>query len=86
MDRIISVNVRAVGSNDLLVAYSPELKGLYVHARSARELDERIPGAIQELLEAEGHTVDSVRTLDEYVSGESDVLTRGRRFQAAIAA
>ncbi len=39
---------------DLLIATSEDLKGLMVHARTEEELEERIPEAIRELLEAEG--------------------------------
>lgn len=50
---------------ELLLAISPDHKGLYVHARDLDELEERIPVALQELLEAEGIAVLSVKAVPE---------------------
>lgn len=49
----------------LLVATSPELRGLIVHGRSEAELTERIPVAIRAILEADGYEVSDVRPSPE---------------------
>jgi hypothetical protein len=42
--------------SDLLVAYSDDVPGLLVSGRSEAEIDEKLPGAIREILEAQGNT------------------------------
>ena len=39
------------------MAFSEDMPGLVVHGRSDEELDEKLPGAIRDLLEARGFTV-----------------------------
>ena len=38
----------------LIVAYSDDLKGLLVHGRSVDEIKAKLPGAIKEILDAQG--------------------------------
>lgn len=58
--KIVRVKVRKHKDTDLRVAYSDDLKGLLVPGRSVEELEEKLPAAITEILEAHGHTVLSV--------------------------
>lgn len=57
-----TIRIQLVVNRDtgLLVALSDDLRGLVVAARSEEEVEQQIPGAIRELLEAEGRTVLSV--------------------------
>lgn len=54
--KIISVEIIKHRNSDLLMGISDDMKGLYVHGRSYEEVESRIPGAIREILEAEGKT------------------------------
>lgn len=56
----IEINVRKHRETGLLLATSDQLKGLLVPARSERELDEKLPAAIKELVEAHGEKLVSV--------------------------
>jgi len=82
---LINIRVAQYNGSDLLVATSPEMRGLIVHARSPRELDERIPVAIRAILEAGGSDVISVRPADD----DEDFAEAGfvtpvhRKFEAA---
>jgi siroheme synthase (precorrin-2 oxidase/ferrochelatase) len=58
--RTIRVNVVRNVKSGLLVALSPDMKGLMVAARTEEQIEEELPGAIQEMLEAAGHRVISV--------------------------
>jgi Domain of unknown function (DUF1902) len=61
--QVITIQVVYYKETGLLVAFSDDLKGLYVHARSEEELRERIPVAIRDILQADGHEVDNVSEL-----------------------
>jgi hypothetical protein len=47
----------------LLVAVCPKMPGLTVYARSLDELDDKLPGAIRELIEAGSVKVIAVETV-----------------------
>jgi predicted RNase H-like HicB family nuclease len=55
----------------LYVAVSDDLPGLYVHGRSERELEERVPVAIKALLEAAGDNVGEIVKCDDDEKPES---------------
>jgi hypothetical protein len=61
--RDFTVEIVRYVKSDLLMAFSAELPGLLVPARSEEQLDQRLPGAIRELLEAQGNT-DITLTLE----------------------
>jgi hypothetical protein len=42
------------------MAVSDDMPGLIVHARSQEELENRLPGIVRDLLEADGHMVEHV--------------------------
>jgi hypothetical protein len=52
--RLITIRTLRHVETGLLLAISDEMKGLYVHARSEKDLWERIPIAIRAILEADG--------------------------------
>jgi hypothetical protein len=52
--RDFSIDIVRYAKSDLLNAFSNELPGLLVPARSLEEMDKFLPGAIKELLEAQG--------------------------------
>jgi hypothetical protein len=54
--RDFTVEIVRYVKSDLLMAFSADLPGLLVPARSEEQLDQRLPGAIRELLEAQGNT------------------------------
>jgi hypothetical protein len=58
----IEIKVLEYRETGLLAAYSPDLKGLLVNARTERELSQKLPAAITELLEAQGNKVIDVQT------------------------
>lgn len=62
--KYFEVIVVSYPASDLLVAYSPGLKGLMVPGRSLEELDEKLPRAITEVMEANGRKVISVDVMD----------------------
>ncbi|WP_341702640.1 DUF1902 domain-containing protein [Ferrovibrio sp.] len=82
----IEIQVIAHRESTLLMGYSDDLKGLLVPARSLSELQERLPAAIRELLEAQGFEVVSVEAVhkdhlpDSFVPGK---LTANARLIAA---
>ena len=59
-----TIHVRAYvhKKTGLLMAYSDDLPGLLVPGRTEEELEERIPGAIEEILQAQGFRVISITT------------------------
>lgn len=63
--RRIKVEVVEHRSTHLLVAYSKDMPGLTVAARSLDQLIREIPGAIKEMLEAEGKTGVVVETHED---------------------
>jgi hypothetical protein len=66
----------------LLVAMSDEMKGLYVHARSEKELLERIPVAIRAILEANGCRVISVYEVEIPSESLGGFIPSERKFDA----
>jgi hypothetical protein len=58
--RTIRVHLVRNTTTGLLVAMSQDMKGLMVAARSEEQIEEELPGAIREILEAEGRRVLSV--------------------------
>lgn len=58
--RLIKIRVVQHRNSDLLVALSEDLKGLMVPGRSDEELEQKVPDAIREILEAQGFKVISV--------------------------
>lgn len=67
--RVVNIIFKSLEGSDLLMAISPELKGLVVHGRSEAEIRAKIPGRIKDILEEAGVTrVVSVEPVEE--SGE----------------
>jgi len=58
--QIIHVYLLQHKESQLFVAVSAELSGLVVHGHSPEEIEERLADVISDLLEAEGHQVQSV--------------------------
>ena len=54
--RDFTIEIVRYAKTDLLMAFSNELPGLLVPARGETQLDQRLEGAIRELLEAQGAT------------------------------
>lgn len=69
----------------LLLAYSDDMKGLYVHAHNESELLERIPIAIRAILEAKGRQVLEVQEIAPSASDAGLAATQ-RTFDALLAA
>jgi hypothetical protein len=61
--RNFTIQILRYQDSDLLAAFSDDLPGLLVPARSHEELDERLPRAVKELLEAQGEAVSGRRPL-----------------------
>lgn len=64
-ERHLRITVLQHRITDLLMAVSYDLPGLMVPGRSEEELNVKLPAAIQELLEAEGHQVLSVEIVEK---------------------
>lgn len=60
--RRLEITIHEHKVTHLLIATCTQMPGLYVAARSAEQIVRELPGAIRELLEAEGKTVISVTT------------------------
>jgi hypothetical protein len=83
---LISINVLYHPPTKMLVATSPELKGLIVHARSEEEINERVPLAIRLIMEADGYIVESVTPVDGDESpAPAGFVATPRKFQAIAA-
>ena len=78
--KIVKIEVVRHRTTGLLVAMSDDLPGLMVHGRTDEEIDERLEGAVRELLEAEGKTV-----VDIEVTPAEDGLPKGFVTGAVIA-
>jgi len=59
-ERTIRVALMAHRDTGLLIATSDDLKGLFLAGRSEDEIERQLPGAIREILEAEGNEVLSL--------------------------
>ena len=62
-DRVVKqirIQILQHKKTDLLMAISHDLPGLLVPGRSEEEIAERLPAAVQEILEAQGKTVVGV--------------------------
>ena len=73
MNRIIKIQIHSHRKTGLLMATSSDMPGLVVHGRSEDDLKQKLPGAVQDLLEAAGHevtyvsvVVDEDRTIPEF--------------------
>jgi len=58
--RNIHVQLLRHDPTGLLLARSDDLYGLALHGHSVKEIGDRLPGVIRDLLEAEGHKVGVV--------------------------
>ena len=79
----VRITLKKHKSSDLLVAMSHDLPGLYVAARTEEQIEAELPGAIRELLEAEGKTGVEVSPA-EPVSSSSAFDVRTRIFNAEL--
>ena len=68
----------------LIVAYSPDHKGIMVHGRTLDEVKERIPAAARAIFEAEGNEVISVHQISEDEIAESGFIPSTARFNASL--
>ena len=67
--RSIRVQVLRHEKTGLLAAISPDLHGLVLHGHSHDEIREKLPGAIRDLMEAEGDIVTALDVeLDDRLS------------------
>lgn len=57
---------------ELLMAISPDMKGLVVHGYSEEEITQKLPGAIRDLLEADGYNVAHVELLPDRENAVED--------------
>lgn len=65
VEKTIKVSVLKHDRSDLWMAVSEDMAGLVVHGRSAEEVAERVPGVLQDLLEADGHRVMNVELVED---------------------
>lgn len=79
-NRSIVIEVVKHATSDLFVAYSNDLPGLMVSGRDEKELTERVPGSVRELLEARGSRVISVEL--HPADGEMPPAFQTRRMMA----
>jgi hypothetical protein len=61
IEKTIKIKILGHKGGDLLMAVSDDLRGLVVHGRSDEEIEERLPGAVRDLLEADGFDVVSLQ-------------------------
>ena len=85
-NRLINISIIRHSETGLYVAFSDDLKGLYVHARTQAELNERLPVAIKDILAASGHPVAAVTPADDDGVESFGFEPTRRRFQMREAA
>jgi len=51
----IRVNIAQTGETNFMIAFRDDLPGLFVPGRSREEIRKKLPEAIKEILEANGH-------------------------------
>jgi hypothetical protein len=61
----INIEIKRHRETGMYLAYSDDMKGLYVHARTLEELNARIPVAIKDIYEASGHPVAFVEPIQD---------------------
>jgi len=82
--RIIQIKSKFNAKNGLIAAFSDDLTGLLVVGRTIEEIEGKLPGAIREILEAEGNIVEGVDMLPEEDEWEgSPQFTAEANFAAA---
>ena len=84
--KFIRISIVVHKRTGLLVAFSDDLKGLYVHARDDDELRERIPVAIRAILEAKGHQVLELEEIAPDTASDTGFIATQRTFDAYLAA
>jgi hypothetical protein len=84
--KVIRITTVVHKTTGLLVAYSDDLKGLYVHARDDDELRERLPVAIRAVLEASGHQVLDLEEIAPSSASDAGFIVMHRTFGAHLAA
>jgi Domain of unknown function (DUF1902) len=84
--RDFTIQILRYQDSDLLTAFSDDLPGLLVPARSHAELDERLPRAVKELLEAQGGTDVSVDLEDAPAGSPKGFVSFSRKAHATLAA
>lgn len=75
--RTFNIYTMRLDETDLRLAYSPDLRGLLVPARSDGELVEILPAAIAEILEARGEASGPV-SIDPAPEGAPGPFGKGR--------
>jgi uncharacterized protein DUF1902 len=83
--RDFTIQILRYKDSDLLTAFSDDLPGLLVPARSHEELDERLPRAVKELLEAQGETDVSVVLEDAPAGSPKGFVSFARKAHATLA-
>jgi hypothetical protein len=63
--KMFDIDIVRYNKSNLLMAFSQDIPGLLVSGRSETEIDEKLPGAIREILEAEGNTNISIQIRPE---------------------
>lgn len=85
--KTIKIGSRFNKRSGLIASFSDDLPGLLVVGRDAREIEDKLPGAIREILEAQGHNVLSVSLSSDDVlpswSESPPYFTAGAEFRAA---
>lgn len=68
-ERLIRISLKQHKDGDFFMAVSDDLRGLVVHGHTVEEINERVPGAIRDLLEFDGVQVKSVTPVSEQSDG-----------------
>lgn len=86
--RTVVIKIQVVRHHDtgLLMAFSPDLKGLLVPGRSEKDLEQKLPAAIREILEAEGNRVTRVEAMPDPDERLGDFATPAFIANAQLAA
>jgi hypothetical protein len=82
--RDFTIEIVRYAKTDLLMAFSNELPGLLVAARGEEQLDQRLIGAVRELLEAQGATNICVSLKSEPSDLPSDFIPSRFRAHASL--
>ena len=64
VQKIIEIKSSINARTGLMAAFSDDLPGLLVIGKTIQELEEKLPGALREILEAQGNTVTRLELIE----------------------
>ena len=82
----IDIEIIRHAETGMYLAFSEDMKGLYVHARTLAELNDRVPVAIRDIYEAAGQKIESIEPVFDAEPEHEGFEPTRRTFQMREAA